>query len=133
MSCSLATFAKDKEHLPLPPSLMSAKAVYIDNRGGYAELGDRAYQALREWGRFQVVQDRSQADLIFRLAVNVRDTAQRAYTWTVLSVIDAKTGDLLWSESEVWGPFRWSESATKRAIGELRKRIDAQTAHATTP
>jgi hypothetical protein len=35
---------------------------------GIAKLGDRAYELLQKWGRFQVVQDRKQADLIFLLS-----------------------------------------------------------------
>src|SRR5215471_9479739 len=66
IACSLSISAKDKR-LPLAPQLISAKTVYIDNRSEYAAIGDRAYQEITSWGRFQVVQDRSQADLIFLL------------------------------------------------------------------
>jgi hypothetical protein len=59
--------AKDK-HLPLPPQIMTAKTVYIDNQSGISRLGDRCYTEIQKWGRFQVVQDRNQADLIFLLS-----------------------------------------------------------------
>jgi len=59
--------AKDK-HLPLPPQVIAAKTVYIDNQSGIAKLGDRCYTEIQKWGRFQVVQDRKQADLIFLLS-----------------------------------------------------------------
>jgi hypothetical protein len=59
--------AKDK-HLPLPPQVMTAKTVYIDNQSGVAKLGDRCYSEIQKWGRFQVVQDRKQADLILLLS-----------------------------------------------------------------
>ncbi len=48
--------AKEK-HLPLPPQIAAAKTVYIDNQSGFAKMGDRAYDQLTKWGRFQVVQD----------------------------------------------------------------------------
>ncbi len=64
---SLSGVAKDK-HLPLPPQVMTAKTVYIDNQSGVARLGDRCYTELAKWGRFQVVQDRKQADLILLLS-----------------------------------------------------------------
>lgn len=59
--------AKDK-HLPLPPQVMAAKTVYIDNQSGVSKLGDRCYTEIQKWGRFQVVQDRKQADLILLLS-----------------------------------------------------------------
>ena len=37
--------AKDK-HLPLPPQVIRAKTVYIDNQSGVAKLGDRCYTEL---------------------------------------------------------------------------------------
>jgi hypothetical protein len=59
--------AKDK-HLPLPPQIVAAKTVYIDNQSGITKLGDRCYTEIQKWGRFQVVQDRKQADLILLLS-----------------------------------------------------------------
>ncbi len=153
MACWLLTFAKDK-HLPLAPQLISAKTVYIDNRSGQAAIGDRAYQEIASWGRFQVVQDRSQADLIFLLTAraetrgytttggtqtgtvdehgNISTTSSPRHTnpdvwrYSGLTVLDAKTGEHLWTESKVAAVFR--KSAIKRAIDELRKRIEEETA-----
>jgi hypothetical protein len=56
------------KHLPLPPQIGAAKTVYIDNQSGVAKLGDRCYQEIQKWGRFQVVQDRRRADLILLLS-----------------------------------------------------------------
>lgn len=148
-----ALFSKDK-HLPLPPQLISAKIVYIDNRSGQAAIGDRAYQEIKEWGRFQVVQDRGQADLILLLSLssesrgyittggsqtgtvdesgNVRTNTSPRYTtanvarYSGLTVLDAKTGETLWAESKAAAVF--SKSAIKRAVDELRQRIEEQTA-----
>ena len=69
---AVATFptngtAKDK-HLPLLPQVMTAKTIYIDNQSGVSKLGDRCYTEIQKWGRFQVVQDRKQADLILLLS-----------------------------------------------------------------
>ncbi len=152
VACSLAISAKDKHHLPLALQMMAAKTVYIDNRSGRAAIGDRAYQEVTSWGRFRVVRDRSQADLIFLLTVrtetrgytttggtqtgtvddsgNVHTTTSPQYTspdvWSYsgLAVLDAKTGETLWTESKVAAVFR--KSAIKRAIDELRKRIEEQ-------
>jgi len=59
--------AKDK-HLPLPPQVMTAKTVYIDNQSGFAKMGDKCNEEIQKWGRFQVVQNRKQADLILLLS-----------------------------------------------------------------
>ena len=59
--------AKDK-HQPLPPQIMKATTVYIDNQSGIAKLGDRCYTEIEKWGRFKVVQDPKTADLVFLLS-----------------------------------------------------------------
>lgn len=151
------SFAKDKKHLPLPAQVIDAKTVYIDNQSGVAALGDRAYQELQKWGRFQIVQDRQHADLILLLSAreynrgyvttgggqtgtvdqngNINTTNNPTYTnavtvgYTFLTAIDPKTGDGLWSDSKKWGTlFTGYHSATKGLIDELRKRMEEQTA-----
>jgi hypothetical protein len=101
------------------------------------------------------VLDRRQADLILLLtarehtggyvttggrqtgtvddAGNIETTSTPTYTtrvtvgYTYLTVIDAKTGDNLWSESKRWGSlYTGFRSATKGLIGELKKRIEDQ-------
>lgn len=59
--------AKDK-YLPLPPQIMTAKTVYIDNETGVSKVGDQCYQEIQKWGPLQVVQGRKQADLILLLS-----------------------------------------------------------------
>ncbi len=156
-ACSIPISAKEKQHLPLPPQVMSAKTVYIDNQSGQAKIGDRAYEEIKKWGRFQVVQDRKQADLILLLTArehnggyvttgggqtgrvddygNVNTASNPTYTapvtvgYTYLTVVDPKTGDSLWSESKRWGNlYTGFHSATKGLIGELKKRIEEQSA-----
>jgi hypothetical protein len=156
----LATFAltaspKEKNHLPLPPQVMTAKTVYIENQSGEAKIGDRAYDEIKKWGRFQLVTDRKQADLIFLLTArehtggyvttggnqtgtvdssgNINTTSSPTYTtpvtvgYTYLTVIDPKTGDNLWSESKRWGNlYTGFHSATRKLIDELKKRIAEQ-------
>ncbi len=144
--------AKEK-HLPLPPQIVAAKTVYIDNQSGFAKLGDKAYDQLTKWGRFQVVQDRKQADLILLISAkaydggyvtsgsettgtidssgNINMTNSPTYSrhvsvnYTFLTVIDPKTGDNLWSDSKKWGNlYTGFHSATKGLIDELMKRVN---------
>ncbi len=59
---------KSKQRAPLPHSVFQAKRVYIENRSGRAQIGDRVYDELLKWGRFQVVTDPKNADLILLLS-----------------------------------------------------------------
>lgn len=61
-------FAKTK-HAPLPDRVLTAKVVYIENHGP-AEVADRAYDELKQWGRFELVSDRSKADLVLAFSVD---------------------------------------------------------------
>lgn len=56
--------AKEKKHAPLSANILAAKTVYIENRTGSTKVADKAYEELESWGRFRVVTDRKDADLI---------------------------------------------------------------------
>ena len=56
------------EKMPLPLQVMTAKTIYIDNRSGVADLGDKAYDELRKWGRFQIVDSAGKADAALLLS-----------------------------------------------------------------
>ena len=72
--CTFTLAAKEKQHLPLPATVLAAKTVFIDNQTGMAKLGDRAYEELKKWGRFSnKLTDRKHADLIFQLTAQERD------------------------------------------------------------
>ncbi len=145
--------------LPLSPKILAAKTAFIDNQSGYAKIGDRAYDELRKWGRFQIVQDRKKADLVILLSAgeyiggyvtsggtqtgtvdesgNVQLSNSPTYTTpvrkghTFLTVIDPATGESLWSDSKAWGNlYTGFHSATKGLVKELRKRIEEQEADA---
>ena len=45
--------------------MQSAKAVYFEDKTGVDAVGNKALAQLKKWGRFQIVQDRKQADLVF--------------------------------------------------------------------
>jgi hypothetical protein len=153
--CMSTVSAKEKQHLPLPATVLAAKTVFIDNQTGMAKLGDRAYEELKKWGRFQIVADRKQADLIFLLTAqehdggyvttgggqtgtvdssgNINTSSNPTYTthvtvgYTYLTVFDSKSGDNLWSDSKRWGNlYIGFHSATKGLVNELRRRIDDQ-------
>lgn len=144
------------QHAPLPPALMQAKTVYIDNQAGRAAFADKCYQELTKWGRFKVVSDPKSADVIFRITSMTRSTGLHGSTssrtngtydsgtydstttgdvnlreahasFTRIDMVEEKTGQVLWSDTRSWGNlFTGFRSATKAVVKELRKRMEEQ-------
>ena len=119
--------AKDK-HAPLPASVIAAKTVYIDNQTGHAEITDRAFDALSKWGRFKILQNAKDADLVLRFTADTkgRPTPPRndidiSPTPVLFTVFDQANNEL-WSASRNQ-PFR---SQTRLDIDEFKKRIEEQ-------
>ena len=141
-----AAFAGTK-HMPLPPAVLQAKRIYIDNRTpDCPECADHAYDELSKWGRFQIVTDPKDADLVFVLkststerpvsvVANTTSTgsdsshtngtviSREDYT-VFVTVMDARTNQQLYSNSAYWR-FAWSKP-TKTLVRDLRKRIEDQ-------
>ena len=63
----LAIAAWAEDYAPLPKRILAAKTVYILNETGHPHPLDVAYQELKKWGRYVIVDDREKADLIFVL------------------------------------------------------------------
>ena len=119
--------AKEK-HVPLPISVMAAKTVFIDNQTGHAEITDRAYDALNKWGRFKILKDAKDADLILRFTADTKGRPTPPHndidvspTPILFSVRD-QTNNELWSVSKD-KPFH---SQTRLDIDEFKKRIEEQ-------
>ncbi|MBZ5537295.1 MAG: hypothetical protein LAO31_15175 [Acidobacteriia bacterium] len=133
------------------PKILSATSVYFDDRTGDDAVGNKALAQLNAWGRFQIVQDRKQADLILLLSAdpykggyiimsggqtgtidsqgkiqedripNYNRLAPVRYAY--LTVIDPKTGENLWSVSHRWGGLLTGfNSVGERLIRELEKQ-----------
>jgi hypothetical protein len=131
--------------------IRSAQTVYFDNKTGSDAVGKNALAQFRKWGKFVVVPDAKRADLIFLLSAdpyrggniilsggqtgsvdnqghieedripdyNKQSPTRDAY----LTVIDAKTGESLWSHSHVWGgALTGFSSVGARLIKELESQ-----------
>jgi hypothetical protein len=132
--------------------ILSAKTVYFDDRTGVDAAGAAALAQLKKWGRFQIVQDKKLADLVFLLSADpykggyiifasgqtgTMDSSghvledrvpnynrQAPVRDAYLTVIDPKTGQSLWSGSHVWGGLlTGANSAGKRLIKKLEKQV----------
>jgi len=98
----------------VPPQIISAHTIFVSNGGGsnyfdaftggpnrgYSQL----YAALQQWGRYQLVDSPSQADLIFEIrsvapAVDVSGPQDSiAYNpQLILRILDPKTNAVLWT------------------------------------
>ena len=106
----------------LPTSVLSARTIYVDNQTSSAELQNTAYTELSKWGRFQIVDAPQKADIVLRLSngnyvkfvpangnSSANDPKPAKQNWmgadeavrpgsTRISVIDPKSGNLLWSD-----------------------------------
>jgi hypothetical protein len=114
----------------ISPLILAAKSVLFDDQTGVPTVGKEALAGLKTWGRFQIVADKSQADLIFVLSASPPKGDHILYsggqTGTIdnsgihedpvpqylvsgparnayLTVFDAKTGTSLWTDSHQWG------------------------------
>jgi hypothetical protein len=119
-------YAADK-YAPLPASVITAKTVYSDNQTGYSPITDKAYEALSKWGRYKIVKDAKDADLVLRFTADTGgrptppgNNIDQSPTPIVLSVRD-QTNEL-WSITKNQ-PFH---SQTTLDIDEFKKRVEAQ-------
>lgn len=135
-----------KTHAPLPEKVLTAKTVCIENHGS-AKVADEAYDELKKWGRYEIVTDRSKADLILVLSVDEGSTTSGTTsvyhppddknwggTWshgtthssspsyTHMTLFDSKTNEGLYTDTKRAG----LRSATREGLKELRQRIEEQ-------
>jgi hypothetical protein len=128
----------------LPTSVLSARTIYVDNQTTSAELQNTAYTELSKWGRFQIVDTPQKAEIVLRLSngnyvrfvpgngnSSASDPKPAKQNWmgadeavppgsTRISVIDAKSGNSLWSD------IRKTENpkAATHMLDGLREAID---------
>jgi hypothetical protein len=63
---------------PLPQALKDAKRVYLLNTAGTRQQLDELAFALRKWGRFELVGERANADVVFELSTTRAGTMTAA-------------------------------------------------------
>jgi hypothetical protein len=122
----------------LSAKVMQAKSALIvcECPRGMAVAESRALHELQLWGRFQMVRNRHEADLVLLFSANeylgdylTRDGPDKrpvSVDFTILTVVDPKTGENLWSDSRRWGSWR-VDHATSELIAEFRGQIEEQT------
>ena len=147
-----ATKAKDKKNVPLAPLpavVVNAKKIYLSNGGGSSMAYDVFYIVMKEWGKYEIVGSPEGADLIVELAYRVErdgsrvgsstdttntthiNSAEKVDPQVVLTIYDAKSKTLLWSESERPRSARRKKNrdketvnSTQRLVAELKRRVN---------
>jgi hypothetical protein len=113
----------DAEHLPFPEKLINARTVFIQNDSGDSKLGDAMYKTLRSWGRWKIVAERSEADIV--AVVDHKDIfIQNNFTLTLL---DTKSSERLWSAKHD-AAFNARGIISRELTSDLRKRLPAVSA-----
>jgi hypothetical protein len=141
-----------QKQLAKSPQILSAKSVYFRNTTGSDPVGKNALAALKKWQKYRLVTEPAQADLIFLLSSdpykggslifadgqtgsidsggnvtkdstpNFNKLAPTRYAY--LTVIDRRTGNVLWSDSHVWGGLLTGfDGAGARLVRELQNQI----------
>jgi len=131
---------------PLPDKVKSAKTAFLVNDSGSTKLGDAVYRELKAWNHWDVVTDRTKADLVLVLtqresvegmvatssatAVGQKATGSgvgvpmKSQYW-FLHMLDAKNGDRLWTTDTAMGGKLWRtwNSIAKSLVSDIRRRL----------
>lgn len=155
---ALATLAvpglfQDKNQHGLRPKILTGKTVYFDDQTGAFVVGEKTLSQLKRWGRFKIVKDPKQADLIFLLSADPYKGGYIVYSggetgtieksgniaedpvptfrkaapvrYAYLTVIDPETGEKLWDGSHVWGGLLTGfNSVGQHLVNEFRHEIE---------
>lgn len=125
---------KKKERPPLSPKILAAKSIYLDCdcRREMAVSLANALPELLDWGRYELVPDREHADLVLYFSMNpylgdylTRDGPDKRpgiVDFTILTVIDAHTGEALWSDWKRWG-YMMVSYASRSLVHDLRLTV----------
>lgn len=110
---------------PVPPALFTAKKVFVSNAGADSGLfphpfsgsPDRPYNqfyaAVQEWGRYELVAEPQEAELVFEIQLiapngptnaNKQEGASDPLPMFRLSILDRKTHYILWALTESIAP-----------------------------
>lgn len=123
---------------PALGQIRRANTVFIDCSicpRSLSHAATAARAALLSWDRFRIVDNPRQADLVFMFSANpylgdyltrtTPDTRPVRIESTIMTVIDARNGRELWSDSRRWGSMRVT-NATRDLIEELRNQLDVE-------
>ena len=119
----------------LSPKVMRQKSMYIDCDAcprAMAAAWRAAFEALSDWGRYDLLPDPMKADLIlggFRQSIlrrlPTRDGPNQRPVYikiTYMNVVDPHTGESLWDDSKEFGSWLIPK-ATKDLVEEFKEQV----------
>jgi len=153
LALGVSASAQNSHHQPkLPLKILLAKSAYFEDQTAWPAVGAKALSQLKKWGRFRIVQDKRQAELVLLLSEDPNRgghvTVAGGQTGTVnrdgsiaedsvpnfdpaavtryvyLTVMDPQTGEVLWKGSHRWGGLLTGfDSAGERVVKQFQKEI----------
>lgn len=128
----------------MPPKVARAKTLYIDCDAcprAMASAWRAAFDALSEWGRFDITPDPMKADLVLIVSANpylgdyaTRDGPDKRPVYieiTYMNVVDPHTGESFWGDWKRMGSWLVTR-ATKDLVNEFRDQMKLEDAAAKT-
>jgi hypothetical protein len=109
----------------LPDEIENAKTVYLIDETGKARFGDAVYKQIKTWNRWQIVTDKTQADIV----LVVTDKGGLNPSFYLLKVVDPKTGDELWTVRTTTQGKLWRSwgSVAESLVSDIRKSMPEET------
>jgi len=129
--CFIQAYAKTP---PIPEALLNAKTAFVVNRGASVKDLEKLCNLLKEWGRFELVQDQKSADIVITISTQMQDRIVQAPnvgigggTTTIkglvnyLSILDARDGTELWS-AETSGDSKDPRQLVSNLKNKMKKK-----------
>ncbi len=101
--CFAPVYAKDE----IPEALMNAKTAAVENARAEQKDFDKLIEHLTKWGRFELVQDKSKADIVITLTREAREQMvngpggrmqNQQYLTNRINIFQREGNALLWSD-----------------------------------
>lgn len=134
---------KDIPTAPLPTAIVNARRIFLSNKGGSDLAYDAFYQAMKDWGKFQIVGTPDDAELIVELSYEVVHEGTRVWSTTntynnitqvhstqiidpqlILTIYDAKTKNSLWSTIDHRRLARLEKNREKEMINSAERLVE---------
>ena len=96
---------------PIPEALSNAKTAFVVNRGASVKDFEKLCNLLKEWGRFELLQDQKSADIVITISTRLEDRVVQSPNVGIsggatsirglvnyLTILDARDLTQLWSD-----------------------------------
>jgi hypothetical protein len=132
---SRAQQASDPAPAPIPAQIVTAKKAFISNLGeesdynrqksGYVSGGrnrvyNMFYASMKSWGRYELVANPADADLVFELLFSIKESQPQFK----LTILDSKTHFALWAFTVYAEPANRETTWRKHADQALMEVVD---------